>query len=640
MHIRMSMKVIFVQLILLWTFHGMAQINSGGQPPAFTDKSSDFSIPILTIPAPEVDELRKEDETTSRNGIAYRIGVLLPVNAGPSNFTQWKTIPGNQKQWRLRIKTPGALATALYFENFHLPQGYTLFIYDEKRTHILGAFTSQNNHPSGLFSTELLPGDDLIIECIGLATITELPQFVVCEILYAYRGIDSNMFQNSNLKNGSATCNVNVNCSEGAAWKNQRNGVVRVMTRVGSTSFWCSGSLINNTAGDFKPYLLTADHCLRNNQGIYATEANLNQWIFYFNYESETCTNPATNPALRSMTGASVKANTGEGNDNMGSDFSLLLLNQKIPTEYQPYYNGWNRINSPSSAGVSIHHPGGEIKKISTYSTQLISAYFSNINQQNMYWQVQWAATANGHGVTEGGSSGAPLFNSEGLIIGQLTGGQASCTFPLSPDYYGKFSYSWESFGTTPNKQLKPWLDPANTGLTQLRGSFNTTQVVANFMADTTVITVGNAINFNDFSTNNPIEWYWRFPGGTPITASERNPKGIKYSAFGDFDVMLAVKNQFSNDTLVRKKYIRVAPGVYPNPARESVNFLLGSHNEDLLFWELYNSRGQLIESGEVNISNQFTAAIRFSKRHVGIHILSIIVGENRPHRYKITLFK
>jgi hypothetical protein len=77
--------------------------------------------------------------------------------------------------------------------------------------------------------------------------------------------------------------------------------------------------------------------------------------------------------------------------------------------------------------------------------------------------------------VTEGGSSGSPLFNNDGRIIGTLTGGYSACDSsgvvgPNKPDYFGKFSYHWESNGTADTCQLKPWLDPDNTGITFMDG--------------------------------------------------------------------------------------------------------------------------------------------------------------------------
>jgi hypothetical protein len=85
---------------------------------------------------------------------------------------------------------------------------------------------------------------------------------------------------------------------------------------------------------------------------------------------------------------------------------------------------------------------------------------------------VIWAQTANGHGVTEGGSSGSPLFDNAGHIIGNLTGGESSCDSANldQPDYFGKFSYSWASCGADSTLQLRPWLDPDSTGVIVLEG--------------------------------------------------------------------------------------------------------------------------------------------------------------------------
>ena len=94
------------------------------------------------------------------------------------------------------------------------------------------------------------------------------------------------------------------------------------------------------------------------------------------------------------------------------------------------------------------------------------------------HWSVVWVATTNGHGVTEGGSSGSPIFNSTGLIIGTLTGGLSACsageagtgTGPDEYDIYGKFFKHWDANGSTSDKQLKPWLDPAGSNPTTLSG--------------------------------------------------------------------------------------------------------------------------------------------------------------------------
>jgi hypothetical protein len=88
------------------------------------------------------------------------------------------------------------------------------------------------------------------------------------------------------------------------------------------------------------------------------------------------------------------------------------------------------------------------------------------------HWKVVWASTENGHSTTELGSSGSPLFDSQGRIVGTLTGGDSSCDSNALalPDYYGMFSYHWDKNGTDSTEQLKPWLDPINANVMSLNG--------------------------------------------------------------------------------------------------------------------------------------------------------------------------
>jgi hypothetical protein len=83
-------------------------------------------------------------------------------------------------------------------------------------------------------------------------------------------------------------------------------------------------------------------------------------------------------------------------------------------------------------------------------------------------------ATETNHGVTEGGSSGSPIFNDKHQIIGTLTGGGSFCTSPTSPDYYGRMAKHC-SASANPNangQELSVWLDPAGTNSLFLNGSY------------------------------------------------------------------------------------------------------------------------------------------------------------------------
>ncbi|MBE0662174.1 MAG: T9SS type A sorting domain-containing protein [Bacteroidales bacterium] len=635
-HFAAALKLILIKSVfvfaLLLPFLAAAQISSGGIPPGFIQKSDDPTIQTVMVPAPETETLLKEDEEAGKWGVAERIGVLLPIQITPYNNGVWKRLPNNSKQWRLLIGSEKAKQLSLYFEDFYLPQGCELYVYNVKRTKLIGAFTQQNNHESGLFATELISGESLIIEMVVPADVPEQPSFTITDLLYAYK------IENNDLKQfrSSGSCNVNVNCIEGFGWQDQKRGIVKINSRVGSTVFRCSGSLLNNTRFDYQPYLFTADHCARSGS-TYASESDIGQWVFYFNYEASDCPTPMIEPPAVSLTGASLKANIGGGNSYMGSDFCLVLLNNELPPAVLPYFNGWSRVDSSSPSGVGIHHPKGDIKKISTYTEPLVSSNF-NSNTPNMYWQVRWSETQNGHGVTEGGSSGSPIFNNEGLIVGQLTGGAASCTNLTGADYYGKIAKSWESMGDTPDRQLKYWLDPDNTGVEKLQGTFNVLQVVSLFLADTSALQAGQSIGFRDISIGEPTEWKWIFQGGEPAEVTGRDPGHITYYTYGDYDVTLIVKNEYSTDTLVRENYINVVPGMFPNPANDNVTMLLGNHDDEELIFHVTDITGRPVTSWQYGIKNLYSINLNTSELKRGVYIVTISRNNGSTSRHKLII--
>ena len=456
--LRILMILIFVAGFGLNLF---SQISQGGQPATTKFLISNSIYPVFNYPAPDVERLLAEDTETDKYGIPMRFAECLPASINLAKDGTWLNMPDGSRVCRLALSSENAQALLLYYEKFFIPEGGELFLYSADHWQVIGAFTHETNPKGGAFATEMIHGDKVILEYVESYGLKEKPEILINEVGYVYRTADN---LNGTRGFGSAGwCEVNVNCSEGNEWQDQKNAVCRMIVKSGTSSVWCSGSTVNNTRQDGTPYLLTADHC-----GPNATPSEMNTWIFYFRYEGPDCENPTSDSAFKSYTIVGASKVAAAGGSGVASDFKLVKLNQVVPENYNPYFIGWSIKGITSPEGVTIHHPQGDIRKISTYTTPLISSNWGNI--ANTHWEVVWSATENGHGVTEGGSSGCPIFNDEGRLLGQLTGGDASCTVLLGPDLYGKFSYSWDKVGNADTLQLKPWLDPDNTGAEELDG--------------------------------------------------------------------------------------------------------------------------------------------------------------------------
>ncbi|MBO7224506.1 MAG: T9SS type A sorting domain-containing protein [Bacteroidales bacterium] len=456
-------KTIFVIIALIMSFSAFSQISTNENP--YTYKIEGFNyqkIANVKIDKPDLQQVLEEDIENDKQNKMMRFGVILPIYKDFFELAN-KTQTADGVVWTLSVEVEEAEALIFYSDNFQLPRTGKFFVYNPERTKVLGAFTHQNNNEYNTFATEYIEGDKIIMEYYQPNSESEQAQIELTEIGYAYRGIT----KLSSEYRSSGDCNVNVNCSEGDNYRQQQRGVCRIQIRMSSQYIgWCTGTLVNNTNYDLKPYLLTAAHCIED----VASTSYYSQFVFYFKYENSGCSVTASEPSRsRSVTGTSVKALDNTYGSN-GSDFALMLLSDEIPLSYSPYWCGWDKRNTAVNNGVGIHHPSGDVKKISTFNTRLQNSSYGSSSAT--HWYVEWAETENGWGIMEGGSSGSALFNPEGRIVGTLTGGASGCDVPASYKYdvYGKMSWHWSSNGNTNSRKLDHWLDPNETGVNFVDG--------------------------------------------------------------------------------------------------------------------------------------------------------------------------
>ena len=447
----MNMKklAILLTLCLLIYNHLTAQISHGGKPLPMTTINTRSGSLFKEMPPFDIEEQLRIDslnESDLRSGyhFAYKFMTdFTPENSGIS-FTQ----ADGTRVWRLGIRSTGAYSINILFTEYELPEGAQLFLYNPDQTHILGSFNYLNNSKLGILPVSPIQGDELIIEYQEPANTPFHGKLKVGEVNHDYRRLkeyepkDNNPF---------FWCMKPLTCLQQETDKyNEIGRSVVLIILNGETA--CTGTLINNTENDGKPYILTASHCLNNQFTIENPdyEQIAGTIVTFFNYESTLC-----EPVMRATEEMSM-ASTYFRATNESTDMALLELLETPPVYYRPYYAGWNAKDQGAAPYINIHHPNASVKRVSKADNVKIDSYPESLFEENGHWHVEeWS-----EGSTYGGSSGSSLFDSNCRIIGGLSGGLSSCSQPYN-DYFYMLSRSWE-ISPNPDKQLKIWLDPSN----------------------------------------------------------------------------------------------------------------------------------------------------------------------------------
>jgi lysyl endopeptidase len=540
-------------------------------------------VPTLTLTPPDREALRAEDQERDKKGELYRIGVSAFTQLTTANSGKWTALANGDRIWQLHAQDAGAEALSFLFSTFRLYDAATINVYNASGRQLHKTLTAADVLEHGQQNMSLCFGDDMFLELREPAN-TRPSEIIIDRVMYGYRSTGNPQVQLLKF-NDSESCEVNVNCAEGDNWQDEKKGVARILVVNQQEQGYCTGSLVNNTALDCKPLFLTALHC-----GVDVTTSDFNQWRFYFRYESPNCANPASEGTLANhfLTGCVKLASSNDGGGDSGSDFLLVhigaIANEAATittlksANFNAYWNGWDANNTAATSGVGIHHPSGDIKKISTFTSTLTTSAWNNNNLAS-HWRVTWIATTNGHGVTEPGSSGSPIFASNGgnsRIVGTLTGGGSYCNATDQPDYYGKVSYHWTSNGAPLNEQLKTYLDPGPTNALVLDGSANpcapSALPAADFSGTPLTLATGSSVQFTDLTTGTPTSWSWTIAPGTAginwtyitsTSATSQHPQ-VRFDVAGTYTITLGATNASGSDTEIKNSYITVTAPTAP----------------------------------------------------------------------------
>ncbi len=376
-----------------------------------------------------------------------------PVNIDTKTFGKWQ--PSTKEgivEWIYEVKE-NASSLNFGFSEFILPPSAELFICDEKNKNCQHFLPRKSEWHHLEMWTPILKG--------GTAKFTLRLNESEVDLLKMRIATINMGFEREERDGASQGCLIDVLCTDDFP---QIEDWEREIRSVGLISIegtrLCTGVLLNNVRQDFTPYFLTARHC-----GINATNAE--SVVVHWNYENSTCRFGEESNEMEGDGDLSI-FNSGATflADLQRSDFTLLRLNEEVVEEARAYFAGWSAVADAPVDVTTIHHANTEEKRITfgKGETSITRHFGQDVNTDLDHIRISsWDISS-----TSGGSSGGPLFDANHRVVGQLHGGLAACGNDES-DWFGRLHTSWVG-DSVPERQLKHWLDPDQSGLLELNG--------------------------------------------------------------------------------------------------------------------------------------------------------------------------
>jgi hypothetical protein len=385
----------------------------------------------------DVQALLGEDASTDEDrSVPFRFAYAREVDWDPDNSGTWINLPNGDRLWLLGIEYEAAHSIAITLDHIELPQGGKLYVYSDDRQDYLGPLTDEDNR-SGELCLPHVKGQKIFVELYEPNAFRGQSHFRITHVAGSYRNPSQDLIQ-------SGSCLEFIAAGQDhPALRSASASVLRVLIDHGQR--YATGVLVNNSANDGTPYVLMASNAIIGNPASF---------VFQFDVQGTGCLQASGSCDLRTICGATLKMNDA----NTGA--SLLRLSKQPRNDWQTFYSGWRLHDDTSELYYCVHHANGFPQCLTTYSGAFMPVIHSGILTQGL------AVLESGQ--TASGSLGAPLFDSEGNLLGLFKGGNAHCGGNSGVDRFVLLSEIWNN--------VQRFLDPENEDQDKMPGYYQPEQ--------------------------------------------------------------------------------------------------------------------------------------------------------------------
>lgn len=377
--------------------------------------------------------------------------------------------------YAVKLASEGARGLALHFDSFRNIQEGQLFLTAQstgirQAVHIPAEF---DNSQSGLLS-QYVPGDVALLEWIGSPTQASQAVAHIDHLVHDAVGVSvlqkstnqaTVVFPTYNIAN---ECTNDAVCSQGAGYTEQRRSVAQYFFRYNANVYaTCSGVMLNTASQNGAQYLLSAEQCIQFSRARWLREATV-----LFNYQRKRCNDAAERQPYYGDQVVGLEIITAA----QETDMVLFNVVERIPDAFAVYLAGWDARRRIWEDVVAFNYPLADVKKVVRMNACLgpmvaygPATYGSRVVNYDLPYFYEMVPTS---GRSWAGSTGGPLFNSMGMVIGQLSQIIPRCS-PANTcktrEFYGGFAPSYYNVG---RRSLINFLNPDNFPENSLNGIF------------------------------------------------------------------------------------------------------------------------------------------------------------------------